>query len=78
MDLRGRAATCRSKFRQEGILSTEQAKSCRQALLDWHQATRDVVPDARWFTALSAFVRRASRFLQRRLLGRRFYRWIEY
>jgi FkbM family methyltransferase len=62
---------------QDGILAADQTETCRRAVLDWHACTRDLVFDSRWFASLSHFVRRGSRFLQKRLLGQRFYRWAE-
>ena len=62
---------------RDGILTADEALTCRRAVLDWHGATCDAVLDSRWFAALAGLIHRASRSLQRRLLGRHFYRWEE-
>jgi FkbM family methyltransferase len=62
---------------RDGILSPHEAETCRRVVKNWHAATRDIILDSRWFTAVSAFARRVSRSLQGRLLGQRFYRWTE-
>lgn len=60
-----------------GILSRDQAETARAALRDWHRATCDVAMESPAFARLADFLRRAWRFWQKRLLGRRFQRWQE-
>jgi FkbM family methyltransferase len=59
-----------------GILSPQQAASCRRSVLDWHRASTNLLVDRIWFGKLHRFFRRGWLFAQKRLLGRRFYRWI--
>jgi FkbM family methyltransferase len=61
----------------DGVLSREQAEGCRRIIHDWHGASRDVLMDSSTFTRFSGFLHRAWRFWQKRLLGRRFYRWLD-
>jgi FkbM family methyltransferase len=58
-----------------GVMSSEQAESCRRAIRGWHGATRDTLLDSQGFARFNRFMRRGWRFWQRRLLGRHFYRW---
>jgi len=60
-----------------GILDRDQAGACRREIHAWHGAIRDVLLDSSGFDRFGRFLRRAWRFWQRRLLGRRFYRWQE-
>lgn len=60
-----------------GVLSREQADACRAGIRSWHSATRDVIADSAAFARLRNFTRRAWRFWQKRLLGRRFQRWMD-
>jgi FkbM family methyltransferase len=60
-----------------GVLSPEQAEACRRAIRDWHAASRDALLDSPVFARFSNVLRRAWRFWQKRLLGRRFYRWLD-
>lgn len=58
-----------------GVLSREQAEACRRAIRVWHRTISDVLADSSRFDRWRNFLRRAWRFWQKRLLGRRFYRW---
>lgn len=60
-----------------GIFSAQQAASCRDAVVAWHHTAQDAVLESARFAGLIAFARRAWRSLQRRLLGRHFYRWMD-
>ena len=64
------------RARDDGILSPAQADSCRAALMAWHGATRDAVLDSLWFEKIRELACRISWKLQRKLLGREFYRWL--
>lgn len=58
-----------------GVLSQGQAEACRRIIRGWHDASRDALVDSPTFACFRSFLRRAWRFWQKRLLGRRFYRW---
>jgi len=58
-----------------GIFDVARSQACRQAVMDWHAAVRDVVADSPLLEKIVNFVRSISQRLQGRLLGRRFYRW---
>ena len=58
-----------------GILTPDQAQVCRDEIRVWHGATCDLLLDSPDFVQFGDFLRRAWRFWQKRLLGRRFLRW---
>jgi len=58
-----------------GVLNREQAEACRRAIRTWHGAISDILMDSPGYERWRNFLRRAWRFWQKRLLGRRFYRW---
>jgi FkbM family methyltransferase len=58
-----------------GVLNREQAEACRRAIRTWHGAISDILMDSAGYERWRNFLRRVWRFWQRRLLGRRFYRW---
>lgn len=60
-----------------GLLSEADAKAKSATVRQWHGASSDAIADSVWFAKLSAFTRRASRFVQKRLLGKHFLRWLE-
>lgn len=58
-----------------GVLGGVQAEVCRRAICGWHNATCDVLMDSPAMASFRKFLRRAWRFWQKRILGRRFNRW---
>lgn len=66
-----------ARARKDGLVDAAEFHVAREALLDWHAAGHDVIFDSPLLARLSGFLRRVSRFTQRRLFGKRFWRWID-
>jgi len=60
-----------------GLFNQEASKVCRQAVLDWHSSTRDLLTDNVFFDKFMRSLRQWSIRIQAKLLGQRFYRWRE-
>jgi FkbM family methyltransferase len=60
-----------------GVLNLDEANFCRETIREWHRAGRDVLLDCPTYERFKNFLRRAWRFWQKRILGRRFYRWVD-
>jgi FkbM family methyltransferase len=65
------------RARGVAIFTDEEASVCDHAIRRWHRNGSDVITDSRWFTRLTLSLENASRRVQRRLLGKRFWRWID-
>lgn len=59
------------------LLDEEASRTCREAVLAWHGASRDLVADTPRFDRLARFARQVSDRLQAKLFGQRIYRWRE-
>jgi FkbM family methyltransferase len=57
--------------------TAEEASACDRAIRDWHDIGSDLIADSQWFGRLSLFMKSGFRRVQQRLLGKRFWRWIE-
>jgi FkbM family methyltransferase len=71
------AMTLLERAKRAGILNEEATSACDRAIRAWHRSGRDLVADSQWFDRLSLFVKYGFRSVQRRLLGKRFWRWID-
>ena len=58
-----------------GALGAAGAQSCRESVMDWHGATRDIIADSLLLKRIVDFAQSISLRLQSKLFGRRFYRW---
>jgi hypothetical protein len=59
------------------LLDADVSRTCREAVLAWHDASRDLVADNPRFDRLARFARHVSDRLQAKFFGRRIYRWRE-
>jgi FkbM family methyltransferase len=60
-----------------GLLHADVSRTCREAVLAWHDASRDLVADNPRFDRLARFAWHVSDRLQAKFFGRRIYRWRE-
>ena len=57
------------------LLDKPAAHDCREAVLAWHGATRDLVTDSPLFDRLARFASQLSARIQAKFFGQRIYRW---
>ncbi len=60
-----------------GFLNEKSARECREAVLNWHAASRDLLLENPGLDKFLRFLKQWSRRIQGKLLGQRFYRWRE-
>ena len=65
------------RAKRAGIFTQAEASACELAMRGWHRSGADLIADSQWFDRLSLFMKYGFRSLQRRLLGKRFWRWID-
>ena len=63
--------------KRAAIFTDQEASVCDAAMRGWHCNGSDVIADSQWFARLTLFMEHGSRRVQRRLLGKRFWRWMD-